>query len=70
MASAYYVTQKPGLHVIKLVIHVAAMMVFVCTSLHRDLQNKCDYSLGQIDFAVFRGLFAITQLLCQVSTGC
>ena len=32
--------------------------------LHRELQ---DYSLGQIAFAVFRGLFAITQLLCHVS---
>ena len=26
-----------------------------------------DYSLGQIAFAVFRALFAITQLLCHVS---
>ena len=27
-----------------------------------------DYSLGQIAFAVFRALFAITLLLCHVST--
>ena len=27
-----------------------------------------DYSIGQIAFAVFRALFAITQLLCHVST--
>ena len=33
-------------------------------SLHRELR---DYSLGQIAFAVFRALFAITQLLCHVS---
>ena len=26
-----------------------------------------DYSLGQMAFAVFRALFAITQLLCHVS---
>ena len=32
--------------------------------LHRELR---DYSLGQIAFAVFRALFAITQLLCHVS---
>ena len=31
---------------------------------HRELR---DYSLGQIAFAVFRALFAITQLLCHVS---
>ena len=35
-----------------------------CTLLHRELQ---DYSLGQIAFAVFGALFAITQLLCHVS---
>ena len=39
--------------------------VFTCTLLHRELR---DYSLGQIAFAVFRALFAITQLLCHVST--
>ena len=38
--------------------------VYVCTLLHRELR---DYSLGQIAFAVFRALFAITQLLCHVS---
>ena len=36
----------------------------VCTLLHREFR---DYSLGQIAFAVFRALFAITQLLCHVS---
>ena len=35
-----------------------------CTLLHRELR---DYSLGQIAFAVFLALFAITQLLCHVS---
>ena len=34
------------------------------TLLHRELR---DYSLGQIAFAVFRALFAITQLLCHIS---
>ena len=34
------------------------------TLLHCELR---DYSLGQIAFAVFRALFAITQLLCHVS---
>ena len=38
--------------------------VLVCTLLHHELQ---DYSLRQIAFAVFRALFAITQLLCHVS---
>ena len=38
--------------------------VLACTLLHRKLR---DYSLGQIAFAVFRALFAITQLLCYVS---
>ena len=38
--------------------------VYACTLLHRELR---DYSLGQIAFAVFRALFAITQLLCHVS---
>ena len=37
--------------------------VFTCTLLHRELR---DYSL-EIAFAVFRVLFAITQLLCHVS---
>ena len=32
-------------------------------SLHRELR---DYSLGEIAFAVFQVLFAITQLLCHV----
>ena len=35
-----------------------------CTLLYHELR---DYSLGQIAFAVFRALFAITQLLCHVS---
>ena len=38
--------------------------ILACTLLHRELR---DYSLGQIAFAVFRALFAITQLLCHVS---
>ena len=38
--------------------------VLACILLHRELR---DYSLGQIAFAVFRALFAITQLLCHVS---
>ena len=38
--------------------------VLACTLLHCELR---DYSLGQIVFAVFRALFAITQLLCHVS---
>ena len=38
--------------------------VLACTLLHCKLQ---DYSLGQIVFAIFRALFAITQLLCHVS---
>ena len=33
--------------------------------LHRKLP---DYSLGQVAFAVFQALLAITQLLCHVST--
>ena len=37
--------------------------VLACTLLHRELR---DYSFGQIAFAVFRALFAITQLLCHV----
>ena len=37
---------------------------FVYTLLHHELR---DYSLGQIAFAVFRALFAITQLLWHVS---
>ena len=39
--------------------------VLACTLLHHEIP---DYSLGQIAFAVFRALFAITQLLCHVST--
>ena len=35
-----------------------------CTLLHRELR---DYSLGQVAFAVFQALLAITQLLCHVS---
>ena len=35
----------------------------VRTLLHRELR---DNSLGQIAFAVFRALFAMTQLLCHV----
>ena len=38
--------------------------VLACTLLHRELR---DYSLGQIAFAVFLALFAITQLLYHVS---
>ena len=38
--------------------------MFSRTLLHLELR---DYSLGQIAFAVFRALFAITQLLCHVS---
>ena len=38
--------------------------ILVCTLLYRELR---DYSLGQIAFAVFRALFAITQLLCHLS---
>ena len=38
--------------------------VFACTLLHREIR---DYSLGQIAFAVFQALLAITQLLCHVS---
>ena len=38
--------------------------VLACTLLHHELR---DYSLRQIAFAVFRALFAITQLLCHVS---
>ena len=37
--------------------------VFVRASLWSELQDMCDYSLGQIEFAV-----AVTQLLCHVST--
>ena len=38
--------------------------VLTCTLLHRELR---DYSLGQIAFAVFQALFAITQLFYHVS---
>ena len=34
-------------------------MFFACTLLHRELR---DYSLGQVVFAVFQALLAITQL--------
>ena len=34
-------------------------MFFACTLLHRELR---DYSLGQVAFAVFQALLAITQL--------
>ena len=40
------------------------MMFFACTLLHCELQY---YSLGQVAFAVFQALLAITQLLCHVS---
>ena len=49
------------------IISYSGMMfsrVLACSLLHRELR---DYSLGQIAFAVFRALFAITQLLCHVS---
>ena len=45
-------------------IHVQWHNVYACTLLHHELR---DYSHGQIAFAVFRVLFAITQLLCHVS---
>ena len=38
--------------------------ILACILLHRELR---DYSLGQITFAVFRALFAITQLPFHVS---
>ena len=38
--------------------------ILACTLLHRELR---DNSHEQITFAVFRALFAITQLLCHVS---
>ena len=40
------------------------MMFFACTLLHRELR---DYSRGQVAFAVFQALLAITQLLCHVT---
>ena len=40
------------------------LYIIACTLLHRELR---DYSVGQIAFAIFRALFAITQLLCHVS---
>ena len=52
---------KPGLHVILL---QWLDVFFVCTLLHCELR---DYSLGQVAFAVFQALLAITQLLCHVS---
>ena len=42
---------------------IISCMYFI-TLLHPELR---DYSLGQMAFAVFRALFAITQLLCHVS---
>ena len=59
-ASAYYVTQInwPACDIITL------HNVFSCTLLHRELQY---YSLGQVAFAVFQALLAITQLLFHVS---
>ena len=65
MASAYCVTQKIWLA--RDIISYSGTMfsrVLACTLLYRELR---DYSLGQIAFAVFRALFAITQLLCHVS---
>ena len=47
-----------------IIISYSGTMFSPCTLLHRELR---DYSLGQIAFAVFRALFAITQLLCHVS---
>ena len=44
-----------------IISNIRGMML---TLFHRELR---DYSLGQIAFAVFRELFAITQLLCHVS---
>ena len=46
------------------IIGVYIIMFFACTLLHHELQ---DYSLGQVAFAVFQALLAITQLLCHVS---
>ena len=46
------------------IISYSGTMLLACTLLHGELR---DYSLGQIAFAVFQALFAITQLLCQVS---
>ena len=43
--------------------HAKLACTWMCTLLlHRELR---DYSLGQIAFAVFQVLFAITQLLCR-----
>ena len=50
-----------------IIIYSSTMFdVFACTLLHRELR---DYSLGQWtnSLAVFRALFAITQLPCHVS---
>ena len=38
----------------------------MCTLLHRERELR-DYSLGQVAFAVFQTLLAITQLLCHVN---
>ena len=40
------------------------LQALACTLLYHELR---DYSLGQIALAVFRALFAITQLVCHVS---
>ena len=59
MSIAYYGfcllrhVNKPGLHVILLQCTMFSL-------LHRELR---DYSLGQVAFAVFQALLAITQLL-------
>ena len=42
-------------------------MMFSCVLAYTLLHHELDYSLGQMTFAVFRALFAITQLLCHVS---
>ena len=49
---------------VRVIISYSGTSVLACTLLHRELR---DYSLGQVTFAVFRVLFAITQLLCHVS---
>ena len=47
-----------------LVRDIITVDIFACTLLHHEFQ---DNSLGQIAFAVFQALFAITQLLFQVN---
>jgi len=63
VASAYYITQKPGLQMIQL----QQQDVFLSTLLHPKLK---DYSLCQIALLFFMLLFAITQLLCHVNKHC